>query len=170
MNWVKAGAVGLLGALIMFIIIFATIQTGMAPFNMPPSAAFLVTIGLDPGMAKPLGLIGHFAYGIVFSIILVAMFRERTRLVNGLGLALVLWLIMMLIWSPIIGWGFFGFGGGGHELAEDAPLYIGSGMQYVIATLVLHILYGLIIGWLNPLWTQWGATAASVGAAPQTQS
>ena len=169
MNWMKAGAIGALGSFVMFIIIFAAIQADIAPFNMPPSAAFLTKIGLG-GAAKPLGLIGHFGYGIAFSIGLVALFRERTNIARGLGLAMILWLGMMLIWSPIIGWGVFGFGGAGHDLAADAPLYRGSGLKYLVATLVLHVIYGLIIGWLNPLWISWGAahtSGAQHAPAPQ---
>jgi hypothetical protein len=65
---------------------------------------------------------------------------------------------MMVVYSPLIGWGLFGFGGAGHQLAPSDPLYLGSPVKYVMATLVLHLIYGSIIGWLNPAWIRFTAT------------
>jgi len=150
MKWVKAALIGALGSLIMFILMMIGIHgTGIAPFNQPPSAAFLQVLGLKVG---PLPLVLHFLYGMFWSIILVALFQEKANVVKGIGLALVLWLIMMVVYSPILGWGFFGIGGSGHQLDVSDPLYIGSGVKYIVATLVLHLIYGGIIGWLNPVW------------------
>lgn len=150
MDWVKAGAVGVLGSLVIFIVMILGVQvTGVAPFNMPPSAAFLTALGIP---AKPLAVIAHFGYGIVWALILFAIFREGVNLANGIGLALVQWLIMMLIYSPIIGWGLFGVGGPGHALPADAPLHLGSPVKYIGMTLVLHLVYGALNGWLIPRW------------------
>lgn len=66
---------------------------------------------------------------------------------------------MMIVYSPIVGWGFFGFGGVGSTLPPDDPLYLAPGPQYLVATLVLHLIYGAIIGWLNPLWLRRGPRA-----------
>ncbi|WP_170245557.1 hypothetical protein [Fodinibius salinus] len=52
---------------------------------------------------------------------------------------------MMIVLSPIIGWGFFGLGYAG-QLAADAPFYLESGSKYVIMTLILHLTYGAIVG------------------------
>ena len=71
----------------------------------------------------------------------------------GLTLATALWLFMMLVYSPIIGWGVFGFGSG-HE--AGSMLHLGSPIKYIVATLVLHLIYGWIIGGLNPAWIQFG--------------
>jgi len=56
------------------------------------------------------------------------------NIAKGLGLAGVLWLIMMLVYSPIIGWGVFGFGGPGHALASDAAQFclIGAFSEYAV--------------------------------------
>lgn len=149
MTWINAGLVGALGSLVMFVIMMPLIASGIAPFNVAPSAAFLAKLGL-PQM--PLAPLVHFGYGIFWSLVLVAVFRDKVDLGRGLGLAGVLWLMMMFIYSPIIGWGFFGIGGSAHELAADAPLWIGNPLKFIVATLVLHIIYGGIIGGLNPLW------------------
>lgn len=166
MMWLKSAAVGLLGSLAMFLVIFAVVQTGVAPFNTPPSGAFLASLGLP---AQPLGLIGHFLYGALWSVVLVAVFRERTNIPKGLGLAGVLWLVMMLVYSPIIGWGFFGVGGPGHELAATDPLYIGSAAKYIVASALLHLVYGGIIGWLNPVWIDFKQAAGERKPARREQ-
>mgnify|MGYP006279687891 CR=1 FL=1 len=152
MKWIKAAVVGALGSLVMFLLIMFGIHgAGVAPFNLPPSAAFLETLGLNVG---PLPALAHFGYGAFWSIVLVALYGSRTSLMKGLGLATGLWLLMMLVHSPIIGWGFFGFGGSGHQLAASDPLYLGSPIKYVVATLVLHLIYGSILGGLNPAWIE----------------
>lgn len=135
----------------MFIIIaWATQMAGIAPFNVPPSAAFLQKIGLNVG---PLPLLVHFGYGATFSMALVAFYEREVSTGKGIGLALVLWGLMMAVYSPIIGWGFFGIGGAGHQLAADHPLYLGNPVKYMGATLVLHLIYGAIIGAGNARWT-----------------
>lgn len=155
MKWTKAAVVGLAGSLVMFILMVIGIHgTGIAPFNIPPSAAFLVKIGLAVG---PLPLIVHFGYGAFWSILLVYLYQNKTDVTKGLLIAFGAWLIMMLIYSPIIGWGLFGFGGAHAKPAADS-LYLESGPKYLIVTLVLHAIFGTIIGWLNPLWINFSAT------------
>ena len=150
MQWVKAGAVGALGSLIIFIVMFVGIHvTGIAPFNMPPSAAFLETVGLP---TQPLALILHFVYGIAWGIILLALFREKTDVWRGIGLAVIVqWLVLMqLVFSPIIGWGVFGVQAG--SMPADAALALNSMPKYIVLTLVLHLIYGALNGWLIPKW------------------
>jgi hypothetical protein len=148
---IKAGVVGLIASLVMFVLMQIGLQTGMAPFQVPPSAAFLIKFGI-PHM--PLALIGHFLYGAFWSIILVALYKEGTSIGKGIGIALVLWLIMMLLISPIIGWGVFGMGERPDQelYQEGAKLFLEQGPKYIVVTLVLHLIYGLVIGWLNPKW------------------
>lgn len=101
MKWIKAGIVGLAGSLIMFLLMMLGIHgSGMAPFNIPPSAAFLNKLGLALG---PLPLIVHFGYGAFWSLLLIYLFDYKTNIKKGLGISLAAWLIMMLIYSPIIG-------------------------------------------------------------------
>lgn len=153
MKWIKAIVAGLVAGLVMFIVLAWGTNTGMAPINVPPSAAFLAaTTGIQ---SPPLAALLHFGYAAVGSVLLVGIFGHRTNATKGIGLALVLWLILMLVYSPIIGWGFFGAGGPNHKLAAESPLYIGVAGPYVLITLVLHAVYGLIIGWMDKAWINW---------------
>jgi len=163
MKWFKAGVIGAIGSLIMFVLMMVAIHgAGVAPFNLAPSAAFMKTLGLP---AKPLALIAHFGYGIVWSIVFVALFEHRLTIARGLGLAGVLWLGMMVIYSPIIGWGVFGFGD-----TATGELALGNPVKYVVATAVLHAIYGLTIGWGNARWLgrpagEAGGQVATAGSA-----
>ena len=160
MTWVKSAVVGALGSLVMFLLMMLGIHgTGIAPFNLPPSAAFLEQIGLNAG---PLPLLVHFGYGATWSLLLVALYGTDTTVWRGILLAMGLWLFMMLVYSPLIGWGVFGVGGSGQTLSPSDPLYLGSPVKYVVATLLLHLIYGAIIGGLNPVWIRSGQTTQTV--------
>ncbi len=152
MKWLKSILVGVLGSLVMFLLMMLGIHgTGIAPFNLPPSAAFLEQLGLNTG---PLPLLVHFGHGAIWSLVLVGLYGSDTNARRGIYLATGLWFFMMLVYSPLIGWGVFGIGGSGHTLAASDPLYLGSTAKYVVATLLLHLVYGFIIGGLNPVWIQ----------------
>jgi len=150
MQWIKAGAVGFLGSLIIFVVMVVGVQvTGFAPFNLPPSAAFLEALGLNIG---PIAPIAHFVYGIVWAMILLALFGESVTVAKGLAVAGFQWLLLMAVFAPVIGWGFFGMGGPGHALGAADPLYLGSPLKFVVLTIVLHAVYGALNGWLIPRW------------------
>ena len=151
MKWIKSAVVGALGSLVMFLLMMFGIHgADIAPFNLPPSAAFLETLGLNVG---PLPLLVHFGYGATWSLLLVGLFGADTNVRRGLSLAIGLWLFMMLVYSPIIGWVVFGFGS---SYEPGTTLHLGSPIKYIVATLVLHLIYGWIIGGLNPAWIQFG--------------
>ncbi|MDE2291602.1 MAG: hypothetical protein KGL53_05920 [Elusimicrobia bacterium] len=147
MRMFKAALAGAAGSLLMFLLMMVGIKgLHVAPFNVPPSAAFLIKLGIT---AKPLALLVHFGYGMFWSAVLVAIFGERTDIPKALGLAGSLWLFMMIVYSPLIGWGVFGVGGAGHLLPPGSPLHLGPAPKYIVATLLLHVVYGLTIGWLD---------------------
>lgn len=160
MPYLKSGTAGFLAALVMFAIMYVGINiTGIAPFNVPPSAAFIIKVlEIEVGIAKPLALVAHFGYGVFWSIVLLAIFWDRTTVGKGIGLSIGLWLFMMLVLSPIIGWGFFGFGGS--EATKDI-LALGSSTKFILITLVLHLVYGIIIGWINQSWIDYGQEVAA---------
>lgn len=140
------GAAGFLASLVMYFFIYLGIEvTGLAPFNSPPSEAFLYNIGVE-GSGYALAL--HFCYGMLWSYVLVYTFEEDLTVLKAVGLAVVLWIFMMIVYSPLIGWGMFGFGYA-HLLEPDHLLYLREGPAYVVLTFLLHLVYGAVLGMAN---------------------
>ena len=81
-----------------------------------PLAPLLQRLGVNVGL---LPLIVHPGYGAFWSIVLVQLFQEKTNIARGIGLALCLGLVLMIIFGPIIGWGPFRFGKASH-IREEA--------------------------------------------------
>lgn len=149
MRWLKAAVVGVVGSVVMLMVMKPLIAMGVAPFNVPPSAAFLVKLGLPP---MPLALFVHLGYGAAMSVVLFAIARDRVDVLRGMLMAGALWLVMMAVYSPIIGWGFFGSGAPAAALPATHPLHLAAGPKYLVATLLLHVLYGATIGSLGRFW------------------
>lgn len=162
MRWIKAGTVGALGSLIIFVVMLLGVEvSAFAPFNLPPSVAFLEVLGLHYG---PLAAVGHFVYGIVWALILLALFGDGVTVGKGLAVAGFQWLLLMLVYAPVIGWGFFGMGGPAHALAPSDPLHLGSPARFMVLTLALHAVYGALNGWLIPRWVRRQGVRGMAGA------
>jgi uncharacterized membrane protein YagU involved in acid resistance len=147
-NMLKPIIIGFFASFMMFVVMAPLIMFNIAPFNLPPHAAFLVAFGWN---ATPFPLVLHLVYGSILSVIYVNLFKGKERILTGLLYSLALWLLLMIVYSPIIGWGPFGFGQAG-LLPPDDPLYLGSPYSYMFITLLLNLIYGALIGYLNPLW------------------
>lgn len=151
MEFLKALIVGAVASLFMFLAMAPLIAFDIAPFNLPPHTALLAVFHLN---IHPLPWLVHFLYGMFWSVVFVFACGKGAKLWQGLLLSVFLWLGLMLIFGPLIGYGFFGYGSA-HELAPNDPLYLRQGYDYALITLGLHLIYGGIIGWLNPFWDQW---------------
>jgi hypothetical protein len=149
-KWLPVAGVGVLGALAMYAIMKPLLMVGVCPFNVAPSVAFSLTYELPaPGWT---GLTIHFGYGALGAVLLIGLMRllnQRVTVWHGLGFAALLWLILMVGYSPLIGWGFFGFGGAGADLPTAHPLHLSRPVEYLVATFTLHVVYGAIIGSLS---------------------
>ena len=140
-NFKRSGISGVVAALVMFIpMMILTKGLGVAPFEMPPSAALLYSQGMPP---MPGGPVLHFVYGIFWAVLFFAYFKKPYTLKQALGLSLLMWLIMQLVLAPLIGWGLFGTGAG---YLEGTPLALGPTPKYLLVTLVFHLIYGLVLG------------------------
>lgn len=149
MKWLKSILVGLVASLVIYLIMMLGINgTGFAPFNIPPSEAFLQVFDINNG---PLPLIVHFGYGTFWSVMLLAAYGDEVNIKKGIVLATILWLFLMIVYSPLIGWGFFGFGDAS-SLDPSAPLYLEEGPKFLIGSYIIHLIYGAIIGLGNKFW------------------
>ena len=84
------------------------------------------------------GWIWHFLLGTVAWGLLYAAIRDllpgRTEPLRGLVFGLIAWVAMMVVWMPMAGKSLF---------AIPDP-----GMMALVMTLVLHLIYGLVLGWV----------------------
>jgi hypothetical protein len=140
---------GFLASLVMFLFIYVgTDVMGIAPFNVAPSYAFLYNLGIEE---SGYALLLHFCYGILWSYVLVYTFDDNLSIMKAIILAVVLWLFMMFVYSPLIGWGVFGFGYA-HYLPAGHPLYLEGGFSYIPITLFVHLVYGWVLGYVSSRW------------------
>ncbi|MEX0680993.1 MAG: DUF6789 family protein [Balneolales bacterium] len=125
---------GLLGTLFMTVIMLIGMGTGMSPIPEPIPAA--IARGLLGNAPQPLimgfAIITHFGYGAFWGAVLFNWIKSRGTVWHGLGWGVMLWLIMELFVLPLLGWGIFG--------SAITP-------KIAVATLILHLVYGITLGW-----------------------
>jgi uncharacterized membrane protein YagU involved in acid resistance len=100
----------------------------------------LLTQGANNWMGLPatpvVGWIIHFMVGIVLYGLAFAFLHKKlpgnTYTTQGIVLAVIGWLIMMVILMPMMGKGFLG---------------LGIGVTAPIMTFILHIIFGAVLGW-----------------------
>lgn len=109
--------------------------TGVAPMPKPIPVAIIGTLFGD-GIPKPLLMLlavaTHISYGAFWGAVL-ARITPNVTVWKGVGLGIFLWLIMQLAVLPFLGWGVFGM--------AVTPMI-------AVATLILHLIYGGVAGWL----------------------
>ncbi len=126
---------GVLATVGMSIPMIIGTATGVAPMPEPIPKAIMTTIF---GKQFPTLLImllaagSHLVYGGIWAALLTQV-TTRVTIRKGLGLGVFLWLLMQVVVLPFIGWGLFG--------TTITP-------KIAVATLVLHLIYGVLVGWL----------------------
>ncbi len=136
----KAVGIGVLTALLLSAIMVPAFKFGIAPMPKPPSLA-LAQLLLGANVPLPVGLLFHVAYVTFWAVIYVSLFRDRLTLLNALWLGLFLWIVILILFFPLFGWGFLG-------LAVSAKLIPASLAPHVLFALFL---WGLCrIGFKNP--------------------
>lgn len=126
---------GVVATIAMFVIMLLGRARGLSPMPKPIPVALVATV-FGAGLPKPalilLGAAAHLRYGGTFAGVLALVARPVT-VWKGVGLAVVLWLVVQLVWLPVLGWGAFG--------VRVTP-------AIAVATLMLHLIYGVTAGWL----------------------
>lgn len=94
-------------------------------------------------------LIGTLAWGILF-VYLRPLMPGRSRVVQAVWFSALAWLLMMIAFMPAAGAGLFG-------------ARLGNGLAVAAVTLVLHLVYGAVLGWTFAALTR---SEALPGATP----
>lgn len=104
-GYAKAISVGLATAIILSLIMLPANQAGFMPMPRPLSLAFAQLLFGDVPLA--VGLLFHTLYVTFWSVVYLLVFKQPTFL-NALWLALGLWLLVLVLFFPIVGWGLMG--------------------------------------------------------------
>jgi len=145
MKWIKTILIGIIATFGMDLAMkLIMITLGSMPTNIHPAAAFLYNLGVE---VQFLSLLLHYCYGTLWALVFVYAFEEAISIKRAVQLAIVLWIFMMIVYSPIIGWGFFGVGSA-QLLHSDHPLYLNSTAGFLFVNLTVHLVYGFLLGFL----------------------
>ncbi|PWG61090.1 hypothetical protein [Sediminicurvatus halobius] len=96
------------GALLSLIMVPAFVA-GLPPMPKPPSLAFAEAL-FGEGLPMPVGLLFHLAYVTFWSAVWVVWDYPRLRLSTAAALAALLWVVALVVFFPINGWGMLGLG------------------------------------------------------------
>ena len=105
----KALGIGVVTALLLTAIMVPAFKFGIAPMPKPPSLA-LAQLLIGPDVPMPVGLLFHVAYVTFWSIAYVVLFWDRLTIRTALWLGLGLWVVILIVFFPLFGWGFMGLG------------------------------------------------------------
>ena len=128
-EWLKAAGVGIATALLLSAVMVPAFKLGISPLPKPLGLAFAETLLARP-LPLPAGLLFHVVYVTFWSAAFLAVFRDRLTLRNALLLALALWILVLVAFFPVVGWGFLG---------------LGVSPKLIVASLVPHLLFALIL-------------------------
>ncbi|MEO6897543.1 MAG: DUF6789 family protein [Caldimonas sp.] len=125
---------GLIATLVLSALMVLKTMMGLMPqLDLPKMIA-----GMMGSPDTPLiGWIVHFAIGIVVYGIAIAVLDSklpgRTHVAHGVMLGVIGWLAMMLMLMPMAGAGLFG---------------MNMGIMAPMMTLILHLIFGAVLGWV----------------------
>jgi hypothetical protein len=131
-SWPRAIGIGIAVSVLTAIVMVTLLKAGVSPFPKPPSLAFAETL-LGGPLPMPVGLLFHTAYVTFWSVVFVRYFPRKT-LPTALGLAAVLWGVMLVVFFPVVGWGLAG---------------LAIGPQLILASGLPHLLFGLLLWGLD---------------------
>lgn len=146
MKWFKTVLIGLIATFAMDVgMNIMMVLFELSPTNIHPAAAFLYNLGIEN---NSLSTLLHYSYGTLWAVVFVYTFERNFSVFTAILFASILWLFMMIVYSPVIGWGFFGIGNA--QLLESThPLHLTSSIEFLFLTLFVHIVYGGTLGFLT---------------------
>jgi hypothetical protein len=137
-KWWKAIFVGIgMGAILAALNVIA-LKSQVSPLPKPLGLAFAETV-FGHSLPLPVGLLFHLAWVTFFSVVYVVLWRNALTLRNAIILASALWLLVLLLFFPVVGWGFFG-------LAVSPKLILPATVSHLLFALILWGLCRLAFG------------------------
>lgn len=128
-EWGKTVAIGLGVAAFTAAVMIAALKSGVSPLPKPLGLAFAEVV-FGHSMPLPVGLLFHAAWVVAWSAVYVVLYRDALSFMRAFWLAFVLWLSVLVIFFPMVGWGFFG-------VAVTPKLIVASAVPHLLFALSL---------------------------------
>lgn len=106
-EWGKAAGLGLLNGIALAILLVFSLKTGISPLPKPLALAFVDTL-FGHKMPLPVGVVFHLAYVTFWTMVYAAWAHPRFSFGKALALGLALWVFLLVVFLPVVGWGFLG--------------------------------------------------------------
>ncbi|MEO5659292.1 MAG: hypothetical protein ABIQ90_05775 [Polaromonas sp.] len=132
-DYAKAVGIGIATGVILSVVAIVGLKTGISPLPKPLALAFAQRLLGD--VPLPVGLLFHVAYVTFWTVVFVTMFKSHT-FAKALALALALWVAVLVVFFPFVGWDLLG---------------LGVGPALIPGSLAPHILFAVLI-WLFTRW------------------
>jgi hypothetical protein len=137
-DYAKTIGIGVATAVVLSVIMVTALKTGISPMPKPLALAFANTL-VNAELPLPVGLMFHVAWVTLWSVIYVVLFWDALTFKRALGLGLALWALVLVVFFPFVGWGFFG-------LAVSPLLIVAALMSHLVFALVLWALAHWVLG------------------------
>jgi uncharacterized membrane protein YagU involved in acid resistance len=125
---------GIIAGFVATVVLSAFMVMKQAMGLMPELDPIRMIAAMAGAHTNAIGWIGHFVIGSVFwgvGFAVVSPFLPGPFFLRGVIFGAVAWLMMMVVVMPMAGAGLFG---------------LALGMMAPIATLMLHVIFGLVLG------------------------
>ncbi len=126
----RSVAIGLVTALLVSVVMVNAYQAGLVPLPEPLPVAFAGRL-FGAAFQFSNGILLQFGWITFWSLAYVLLVRHHT-FVNALRLAFALWVGVLVIFFPLVGWGVFG-------------VALGPGLVPPLVALVPHLLFAVIV-------------------------
>lgn len=134
----KAVGIGVGTAALLSAIMVPALKAGISPMPKPLALAFAETL-FDTKLPLPVGLAFHVAWVTFWSVVYVVLFHDRLSFVRALALAAGLFVLVLAVFFPFVGWGFAG-------LAVSPMLMPAALMSHLLFAVFLWGLCRMVFG------------------------
>ena len=128
-DWAKAIGVGIAVSILTAAFMVATMKEGISPLPKSLGLAFAEAVLRRP-LPLPVGLLFHTVWTTAFSVLYVILFRDALTFMRALWLGVLLWLLVLVFFFPVVGWGLFG---------------LGVGPKLIIGAAIPHLLFAVLL-------------------------
>lgn len=123
-DWMRAIGVGIGVSVLTAAFMVITMKVGVSPLPKSLGLAFAETV-LSRTLPLPVGLLFHTFWVTAFAVLYVLLFRDALTFARALTLGTALWLLVLVFFFPVVGWGFLG-------LAIGPRIIIGSAIPHFL--------------------------------------